>query len=287
MSVILIGPSGVGKTTLLTTMLQHGATSLELNPTPETQTELEQLEQQWLLIHQHANFKPLAPLLLPTSAPNRYSFAHKTLELIIEDTVGNQLNDNEFIPEIQSKTVIITVIDAAALMETQPQPQANSLLSVFQEALTTSQKRLIIFALTKAETWLKTTSLSQQLHHAFEQHYQPVLAWLETTAHVVALYLPVNTLGCVEFSHIVGHGRQQQLIFVKKANLSCQPSRVEQVLCYSLAFILKYYQPRQHFWEKLGFAPQTTKSRQLSRELLVSQCDPKVNLYGNTTLLEQ
>lgn len=286
MSVILIGPSGVGKTTLLTTMLQQGAPSLELNPTPETQTELEQLEQQRLLIHQQANFKPLVPLLLPTSAPNRYTFEHKTFELIIEDTVGNQLDDEALIFAVHSKAVVVTVIDAAALMETQPYPNANRLLTLFEDALTASQKRLIIFALTKAETWLKTTSLSQQLHHAFEQHYQPVLTWLETTQHLVALYLPVNTLGCVEFSHIVGHGRQQQLIFVKKANLSCQPSRVEQVLCYSLAFILKYYQPRQHFWEKLGFAPQTTKSRQWERELIISQCDREVKLYGNTTLLE-
>jgi hypothetical protein len=61
---------------------------------------------------------------------------------------------------------------------------------------------MILFVVTKCEAWLKNQASRKQLEQSFETQYQSLLSQIARQTNVVAVLMPVKTLGCVEFTRI-------------------------------------------------------------------------------------
>jgi len=152
-----------------------------------------------------------------------------------------------------------------------------------------NQKRdhLLLFVITKCETWLKTETKRKQLETAFEKRYEVILNLLAQENNVAGVLIPVKTLGCVEFTHIDSHSKNKKLIFVRKPNLKFQPQNSDQPLRYALAFALLQHDKNRNKWNRFM---RWLRSENLIFQQALSDFAEARNrsfkIYGNASLIE-
>lgn len=296
MVMMVIGPEGVGKSTLLATMYQEFINTpndslFEVVTTKETKQALEESYQKLSEIVTQPVFTPVSHRLLPSTAnmiPYQFEVTFKGKkelavkcydcagELVLAEVEEDQ-EFNVFKTKLAQAVVIVNVIDGAALMEgnqaiSDKINQSRRIYELLHPILTNDQNHLILFVITKCEVWLKGhKSARQKLQEVFEKRYRRLLALMKDCHNVVGVLMPVKTLGCVEFSHIEGRGETGKLVFVKKANLAFAPTNTAQVLRYALAFALSQHNRKRSVWLKLlqRFSPdELVSSFALSRSPL-------------------
>jgi energy-coupling factor transporter ATP-binding protein EcfA2 len=293
MVMMVIGPEGVGKSTLLATMYQEFINTpndslLGVVATKETKRALEESYQKLSEIVTQPVFTPVSRRLLPSTAnmiPYQFEVTFKgKKELAVKcyDCAGElvlaEVEEDQgfkvFKTKLAQAVVIVNVIDGAALMEGNQASsdkinQSRRIYELLHPVLTNDKNHLILFVITKCEAWLKgNKSARQKLQEVFEKRYRRLLTLIKDCPNVVGVLMPVKTLGCVEFSHIEGRGETGKLIFVKKANLAFAPTNTAQPLRYALAFALSQHDRRRSLWLKLlqRFSPdEVISSFALSR----------------------
>ncbi|NJO17823.1 MAG: NACHT domain-containing protein [Thioploca sp.] len=272
--MMMLGPDGVGKTTLLATMYHQlsqtdNDSPFTLMATADTHQDLQAAYEKLSTIMTQPTFIPTGPLLKGTAGIIERQFQllfnrKPELDLIFCDIAGGILRAEEtnqdvidFHNRLSQATVIINVIDGSALVEgdsnlanSKNEPQLiYELLSSRLQA--DKQPHLLLFVITKCEAWLRNAESQQQLEHAFEIQYEAMIELLAEMTHTVAVLIPVKTLGCVEFTHIGYQNQVKEMIFVRKPNLPFQPDNTDQPLRYALAFALQQHNQNRSKWNKL------------------------------------
>ncbi|HDN27222.1 MAG TPA: hypothetical protein ENG03_09040 [Thioploca sp.] len=308
----MLGPEAVGKTTLLATMYnelakiettEHGFHFAAAN---DTGVDLETAYQKLSQIIEKQAYTHIGQLLPGTAGIIERQFEisfqdKKELDLSFYDIAGGLLlakEDNKDIKEFKGilaqAAVIINVIDGAALVEgslllsdsiNQPTRVRDLLRPGFTQS---KQKRLVLFVITKCETWLKDEQGQKKLQKAFETRHKPVLNFIEERSNVVGVLIPVKTLGCVEFSRIEGRGEDETIVFTRRPHLEFSPEKVDQPLRYALAFALLQHDKNRSGWSRFASDWLSNKGEAFQESLIwfANGRDRNFKAYGKKSLID-
>ena len=271
LKVTMLGPSGVGKTSLLTAMYEQfersiGQTNLQLTP---------DLESAALLQERLAELKTL-PDSFETKGWMQSTEDHKSfifelgrrgaipsLALHFQDYPGEYLaakssrEEKERVERfVRESAAVAIAIDTPALMEkngqwhdavNKPQQIANLFQRVYREL---DSPRLVIFAPVRCEKYLQDEKSSAELVRQVQAGYARVLDLLRSESllsKVVVIVTPVQTVGTVVFSRIEMLDGKPLFIFRKTSHdAQYNPQDSEQPLRYLLRFLLRLHLDRRN-----------------------------------------
>jgi hypothetical protein len=269
-NMVLVGPSRVGKSSLLATMyreIDKMKTGFELTPADETQDRLDEAYCSLSRVMQQPVSAPVDDLLRGTMdfIEHRFEVGFKNareFDLVFHDFRGGAMmksgSDLDTLREkVAQSHVIFNVLDSVALMEVDA--VAGDRLNghdrvhkLFSKALQAGEKYLIVFVLVKCEKYVKSPRGHDQLISRFEERHRSVLRLIdelnERNGNVGALVIPAVTLGCVEFKEIDGDGN---FVF-ERTHKDFEPSEVDQPLRYGLSFAISHVNGNRWWWERLG-----------------------------------
>ncbi len=308
-TIMMIGPDGVGKTTLLATMYHELAhiddnSGFTLMAAADTEKDLQEAYEKLSTIVTQPTFTPTGPLLQGTAGIVERHFhilfnGNQEADFIFCDIAGGIIRASEenqdiieFKEKLQQAIVIINVIDGSALVESDEELARNKnepqhIYELLQPVLQQDQPAyLILFVITKCEAWLKNEVSQEQLEQAFTTQYQMIINLIETQTNSVAVLIPVKTLGCVEFTH-VDYRNPNEMIFVRKPNLPFQPQHTDQPLRYALAFALLQHNRNRSKWRK--FMRWLWNEELAFQNALIQFAEARhrnFKIYGNASLIE-
>jgi len=223
--IIVIGNRAVGKTSLLSAMYmymeQEGLASIgDMTFTAEDDSEYKVLVEKWNEMRRHIKTTQFTSTLnIPYSGTvatfNEHRFAFKTKKnsqtISFVDTKGGATSslDANLIKRVNESFMTICVVDAAVLMECDevenderncPKEIKRILQNVIEDG-DNLQPKCCLFILTKCEKYMGDDRNRHVLANRFNKVFKTVLGYAKEKSFPL-YYLPVQTMGCVEFSHI-------------------------------------------------------------------------------------
>ncbi|NEQ68532.1 MAG: hypothetical protein F6K21_24125 [Symploca sp. SIO2D2] len=272
LKITMLGASGVGKTTLLTSMYeQFEATTkqanLHLKPDIETAAildkylgQLKSLTYEFKADERKKGIRGTAATAGPESLPS-YIFElgkpeKASFKLLFRDYPGGYVLPSDvagrrFIHKLLREcAAVIIAIDTPAIMELngrwhQLRNRPDEILSLFKTAYQNlNEPRLVIFAPVKCETYVKDEASAEQLIWRIKEEYAPLLEFLQQPSRadkVAVVTTPVQTVGCVVFWKIEVENFSTPRFYFRKTSFNARysPQDSEQLLRYLLRFLLK------------------------------------------------
>ncbi|MBW4493559.1 MAG: ATP-binding protein [Oscillatoria princeps RMCB-10] len=267
LNITMLGPSGVGKTSLLAAMYQQVqaiGNLTQLKPSKVTQVRL---HDRLMELQQMANqIESTGTTVRTTVAPQSFIFELQRpnnppfLRLKFQDYPGGYLADAEYkgqvIQFLKNANTVIIAIDAIALMESRGKwneriNKPGQIVELFQEVYKDlNERRLVILAPVKCETYLRPGTDPGKLLASVVDGYDELINFFQTPElqdKVAVVVTPVQTVGCVVLTEIqVVDGEPQQYRFHKTfPGAACAPQDGDQPLMYLLRFLLKLYIDKQ------------------------------------------
>lgn len=241
LKIVMLGPSGVGKTSLLAAMrdsFQQQNLPIVLWPTGETAEKLDKKWEQLINIQEGDIFEE-APAGMEQTIN---CFEHYEFELRVQgqrsgpkleiiDIRGGMVNqqDQALADLVDSSTVVFHVVDSAAMLELQP--IKAKVLNAVGPTLNLIKMRanasplLIVSILTKCEKYLHQKQ-DHQLKKQFTEQFEGLISFIASNSHFNHKLVAVETLGCVHFSRIDRDAGRERFVFMKRGN-TLKPSRLE------------------------------------------------------------
>jgi choline dehydrogenase-like flavoprotein len=301
----MLGAEAVGKTTLLATMfaklvnLSDGK-GFSLSASHDTSVNLTKAIGNLASVIEQPAFTDLNRLLPGTQGIGKNEFTilfknQKEVNLSIYDHAGGlMMADKEdatfadFRKMLTQATTIINVVDGAAMVEgselySDKIHKPLRLVELLRPVLNNGKKHLVLFVITKCETWLKTDHGKKQLKDAFEKRHKVVLDLVRGQDNAVGVLMPVKTLGCVEFSVVENLGKSNEKItFTRNPTLNFNPEYIEQPLAYAMSFVLSQYLANLSWWQRFRHGGEYEEA--LLK--LHKKCRSEFHTYGNFALLD-
>ena len=287
LQITMLGPRGVGKTTLLTAMYEQfesniGSTNLQLTPDDESSAILQDnlVDLKSLLDVFEARGRMGIQGTEAIAGPDSLrSFVfglgkkgkQPSLELCFRDYPGGyheakaSAEEKKFVKELLRDSVAVLIaIDAPALMEdkkgilhekiNRPQ-QIKALFNAAYQDL--EAPRLVIFAPIKCEKYLQDEKSAKELGERVREGYENLLNHFDSEnlrPWIVNVITPVQTVGSVVFSRLELDPHNQPHFYFRKVSNDAQysPQDSEQPLRYLLRFILKLHLEGRS-WGDLNF----------------------------------
>lgn len=275
LKITMLGASGVGKTTLLTSMYeQFEATSrqanLQLIPDIETAAtlkrylaQLKTLTYEFKADERQKGIRGTLATAGPESLPS-YSFdlgrqdQKQFLRLLFRDYPGGYILPTDiagrrFVQKMLKEcAAVIVAIDTPALMELngrwhEVRNKPDEILSLFKTAYQKLEEpKLVIFAPVKCETYVQNEASAHLLIKRIQQKYAPLLEFFQEPGRsdkIAVVTAPVQTVGCVVFLKIEVENLNQPRFYFRKTSFDAKysPKDSEQLLRYLLRFLLKIY----------------------------------------------
>lgn len=304
MNMVMLGPSRVGKTSLLATMcreIDKIDDSISISPDPDTRSRLD--EAYWKLseVNNQSVWCAIINFLEGNQGFIQHKFEvkyqrQKEFDLVFHDFRGGAVKESgseqDKLAEIIGKSrVIFNVIDATALMELNEAKNDKinypyGIKQLLENSLKANEKYVLIFALTKCESYINTNK-QEQLIKRFEDRYSTIINLIKQLNgkgdYVAGIVMPVQTMGNVEFKEI----QNDNFIFVRNHN-EFKPIDVDQPLRYALAFAMKHVNENKWIYENLF--DYFTGRNQAFQKAYVGFCSKrdtsgKFKLYGSEQLL--
>lgn len=275
LQITMLGPSGVGKTTLLTAMYEQfesniGSTNLQLTPDEDSsailQDRLVELKTLFDDLEARGRFgiegteAPAGPESLRVF---KFGLGKKgdkpSLELHFRDYPGvyheakASSEEKQFVKQLLTESVAILIaIDAPALMEQNGKyhekvNRPQQMKDLFNAALQNlDSPRMIIFAPVKCEKYLKDEKSRTELVERIRQGYSNLIDHFNSSGlndWIVSVVTPIQTIGSVVFSRIELDEQKNPHFFFRKIRSDARynPTDSEQPLRYLLRFLLKLH----------------------------------------------
>lgn len=220
-TMMMLGPRAVGKTTMLALMYK-GLLGVNSNAQFDFQaddydTSID-LNEAYLKLTDILNqpiFAKIEPLLEGNIGVIERKFAvnfkgKKKFGFVFCDHGGGLVHEKnapgweDFREKLQNAIVIMNVLDGAALVEGSQlfSDKINHpmlICELLRKALNDKQEHLVLFVITKCETWLKDRNGREAIEKAFETRYREVINVITGNPqnNAVGILMPVQTLGCV------------------------------------------------------------------------------------------
>lgn len=285
LKITMLGPTGVGKTSLLAAMYRHfeetiGLTNLQLRPDRTSSALLQQrLEELQSLVGETIRVREG---VLFTNSPRSFLFdlgkkgAAPSVQLQFQDYPGNYIEYNQNTPGlvesvenfIRESVAVIIAIDAPALMEPNQQGQWKgqwheqinkplTITTLFKKAYENlDSPKLVILAPVKCEKYLQNERDTNELLNRLRDKYASLLQFLkcdDLLPNVAVVVTPVQTVGSVVFSYIKVEDGEPRFYFKKPdPDLRYSPRDSEQPLRYLLRFLLRIHFQQQR-WPIFNF----------------------------------
>jgi GTPase SAR1 family protein len=277
LQITMLGPSGVGKTTLLAAMYEQfesniGSAKLALTPDEDSSVILQDrlidlkslLGDDSLEVEGGAGIQGTEAEAGPSSLRSFTFGLGKTgerpsLGLTFRDYPGQYHGKNakkeerEFVTNVLNKSVAVLIpIDSPSLMEQNGEyhervNRPQQIKDIFKKAYTDlDSPRLIIFAPVKCEKYLEDEKTAKELSRRVIEEYKGLIDYFksESLSSLTALVItPVQTVGNVVFSRIELNNENEPKFYFRKTkyNAKYSPKDSEQPLCYLLRFLLKLH----------------------------------------------
>jgi len=275
LEITMLGPSGVGKTTLLTAMYEQfesniGLTDLQLTPNDESSAILQDrlVELKSMLdVFEAKDRKGIMGTEAAAGPESLRSFifgigkkaSTPSLELHFRDYPGGYHTakaapeEKEFVKNLLQKSVAVLIaIDTPALMEqkgkfheriNRPQQIKDLIKQAYQDL---NSPRLVIFAPIKCEKYLTNEQSTKELVNNVRQGYAGLLNYFNSekvTPWITSVITPVQTVGSVVFSRLEVDTQNLPHFYFRKIRHDAQynPQDSEQPLRYLLRFLLKLH----------------------------------------------
>ena len=275
LQITVLGPSGTGKTTLLTAMYQQFERNvkdvdLELTPDYETsailQDRLDELKSAFDSFESRGRgglsgtSADAGPSSLPTF---RFDIGKKqkkpSLQLVFRDYPGKYhtttatKEEREFVGKaLRDSAAVLIPIDTPALMEekgkyhdrlNRPQQIKDAFKKAYKNI---DSPRLIILAPVKCEKYLENKNTAKELSRRVKEGYSELIEYLESEKlkrHIASVITPIETVGGLVFSRIeLGEDNIPSFYFRKKNyEAEYSPKDSEQPLRYLLRFLLNIH----------------------------------------------
>lgn len=275
LDITILGPSGVGKTTLLTAMYEQfesniGLTDLQLTPDDESSAILQDrlVELKSMLdVFEAKDRRGIMGTEAPAGPESLRSFVFSigkkgrtpSLELHFRDYPGGYHaakatpQEKEFVKSLLENSVAVLIaIDAPALMEqrgkyheriNRPQQIKDLIKQAYQDL---NSPRLVIFAPVKCEKYLKNDQSTKDLINNVRQGYASLISYFNSenlSPWITNVITPVQTVGSVVFSRLEVDEHHIPHFYFRKVRHDAQysPQDSEQPLRYLLRFMLKLH----------------------------------------------
>ena len=290
--MLMVGPSGVGKTSFLATMYQQiekVISYLSVNPLGETSDRL---------IKAYGDLEKVTrapihkPIIIEHFAGNQGILTHKfevkfrkvgKFNLNITDIKGGMIDQKNHpdwgpLKDLSTKShVIFNVVDAAALMElNELENEAFNSPTKIKELLDESIERqrksvpIVILVLVKCETYLrKNNNRKSELMDRFKHRHKIVLDFLSKRG-IPGVVVAVNTLGCVDFREVIFEENKPKFLFTRNPN-GFTPQFVEIPLIIAISYALEHVAVNRSIFEYLydiltGFNNELNDSIKISNK---------------------
>jgi hypothetical protein len=272
--VTMLGGRGVGKTSLLAAVysqFENHVRELFLQLRPDVQTSLTLTEKKQELEQANDTITTLG--VKGSVDMRRYSFGlgfpyqEPEMTLHFRDYPGEWVyqKPEEVIQYIRESDAIWLAIDAAALMEKkglyhQEVNRSDLIVEFFKhalEGLPDDHKKLILLLPIKCESYMDGDVKTKDLRRAIEDKYGSLVEQIkkvdEFGRRFAIAITPVQTLGKVKYSHVEDDSNGNfKFVFVRTSkDHPYQPKDVEEVLRYSLPFLLRRYIESLSYWERI------------------------------------
>ncbi|NJN65711.1 MAG: hypothetical protein HC884_02865 [Chloroflexaceae bacterium] len=278
--ITMLGGSGVGKTSLLTSMYEQfnatvGVTNLQLTPDLESSAILsDRLAELKSLLE---DFEATAGQgILKTAQKRLFQFdigqsgRRPSLSLQFVDYLGEWI-DADATPEeklqvlnlLRESRVVLVAIDAAALMEENRRwnekiNRTQQVTDLFKRAYQgVYEPRMVLLAPVKCEKYLSHEQAAAELQETIKKEYRSLLNFLASGVlkeKVAVVITPVQTVGSVIFSRIEVRNREPHFFFRKvRYDSVYSPKDSDQPLRYLLRFLLSMHYRRFGRWLLFDF----------------------------------
>jgi Double-GTPase 2 len=284
LKITMLGPSGVGKTTLLTAMYEQfesniGKTNLQLTPDEESAAILQEklIELKTLMDSFEASGGIQGTEGEPDSLRSlSFGLGKKgskpSLNLSFQDypggyhTAKTSPERREFVNKLLKDCVAVLIaVDAPALMEqngkwhemiNRPSQMRDLFKNAYQEL---ESPKLIIFAPVKCEKYLQDEASAKELLLRIKNGYANLIDLLNSESlrtKIATVVTPVQTVGSVVFSRIEMNGNNTPHFTFRKTSHDAEysPKDSEQPLRYLLRFLLKIHlDQKSNSWGVFSF----------------------------------
>ncbi len=287
LQVTMLGPSGVGKTTLLTAVYDQfeeniGATDLEFKPDDES---LGIIDDNLIALKSltdvyeakgRTGIEGTEAIAGPESLRSfLFGLGKKaqtpSMQIRFRDYPGGYHestasgSERKFVKELLSESAAVLIaIDAPALMERNGKyhnqinrpDQIKDLFRLAYQDL--DSPRLVIFAPIKCEKYLRNKKSTQELIDRVKEGYDRLINYFnaeQLSPHIVSVVTPVQTVGSVVFSRLeVDEDNNPRFFFRKvKHDAEYNPQDSEQPLRYLLRFLLALHLKQRNTWGIFNF----------------------------------
>ena len=318
LEIIVLGNRAVGKTSLLSSMYMQmealGVTDCNgMKFSPVNDEEYKILENKWISLRQSIkdNEFTSAPVMPyeGTTEDVEHDFVLSTRNskhtIRFVDTRGGDTESMspDLISRIKNSHLMLCVVDASILMQCDQNDndklncptKIKQILSNVLDDNDSKKPFSCMFILTKCEKYMFTPEDRNRMAARFEKIFSPVLLYAAQKPFKL-FYLPVQTMGCVEFSRIDPVTKEMKF---KTINKEFQPVDVVFPLAYVLRICLeKFYNSHQNmtwlgkFWQKISLLRKGLPKEdfQIYYEALQSKVgkpvDFRSNLSGSIPRLE-
>ena len=257
LEVIVFGNSAVGKTSLLSSMYMDMEAKgvdrcRDLKFTTLDTDSFIQLRDKWVELRKNISDNVFtSSLVIPYDGtvedtvkwPFAFETAKSKQQINFVDTKGSLTKDlsQTLRDRINNALLLFCVVDASILMERNDVDNEDlncpiTIKKILKDVLEdgdNKQPQSCVFILTKCEKYMHTRNGIERLAARFEKIYAPVLQYAAEQKFPL-YYLPVQTMGCVEFSRIIPGSNPKKMQF-KAISDKFQPVDV----IFPLAFLLK------------------------------------------------
>ncbi len=319
--VIMLGPMGTGKTSILATMYDEikrnnknifGIKSKDLQRSGQLNQKLGDLK----AMAEGKITSAVINKIEPTQRLEQYPFAvsvegenNPRFNINFCDHKGGLINNagsdeksfKELCDHVNRAHVIINAVDACAMVEIkgfhEKQSHPAFVSDILEQALDDEQNQLVIIGLTKCETYLKEKELLNKMFFKLEEEHKRVFNVVETINkkrnNTLLVVVPIKTIGGIKFKRYeeLSDG-SYEFIFGRDGDMGFQPELADFVFNLSVAFILKQAYKNRGIYDKFfdffggekRFKSTVNKSLQQAKDI-INDNNHKIRVYGETKLL--